>query len=231
VSVTIRKHESVDGVYRVQTRIGETHLATKNLVKGVSVYGEKLVTFRGAEYRVWNPYRSKLAAYIQKGATTLPIRESSSLLYLGAGSGTTVSHVSDIVGTGGKVFCIEFAQRVLRELVDSLCDKRPNLYPVLADARFPEKYPSFVTKTEGIYCDIAQAEQAKILADNAELYLGSGGRALIAFKARSINVALDPKEVFRKEIKVLKDRGFEIKDVQRLEPFQLDHAMVLATYE
>lgn len=50
------------------------------------------------EYRAWNPFRSKLAAAILGGVDQIHIKPGAKVLYLGAASGTTVSHVSDIVG-------------------------------------------------------------------------------------------------------------------------------------
>jgi len=50
------------------------------------------------EYRVWNPFRSKLAAAIIGGVENIWIKPNSRVLYLGAASGTSVSHVSDIIG-------------------------------------------------------------------------------------------------------------------------------------
>jgi hypothetical protein len=55
--------------------------------------GEKKI-----EYRVWNPFRSKLAAAILGGVDQIHMPPGSKVLYLGAASGTTVSHVSDVVG-------------------------------------------------------------------------------------------------------------------------------------
>lgn len=50
------------------------------------------------EYRVWNPFRSKLAAAILGGVDQIHMSPGSKVLYLGAASGTTVSHVADVVG-------------------------------------------------------------------------------------------------------------------------------------
>eukprot|EP00493_Phyllostaurus_siculus_P025903 UN26248 len=49
-------------------------------------------------FRVWNPYRSKLGASVLNGIKKIPVAPGMKVLYLGAASGTTVSHVSDIVG-------------------------------------------------------------------------------------------------------------------------------------
>ena len=84
---------------------GKDHLlVTKNLVPGESVYGEKRITIEGevegtkVEYRVWNPFRSKLAAGVLGGMDDIFIAPGKKVLYLGAASGTSVSHVADIVG-------------------------------------------------------------------------------------------------------------------------------------
>lgn len=84
---------------------GKDHmLVTKNLVPGESVYGEKRISIDGGvegtkvEYRVWNPFRSKLAAGVLGGLDEIFIRPNAKVLYLGAASGTSVSHVADIVG-------------------------------------------------------------------------------------------------------------------------------------
>ena len=84
-------------------------LATKNLAPRHRVYGEKLVECDGTEYRMWDLFRSKLAGAIVKGLSHVPIQPGSLVLYLGASTGTTPSHVSDIVGEEGAVFANEFA--------------------------------------------------------------------------------------------------------------------------
>jgi rRNA 2'-O-methyltransferase fibrillarin (EC 2.1.1.-) len=103
--------------------------------------------------------------------------------------------------------------------------------PILEDARFPEKYSLFIrSKVDGIYCDIAQPEQAKILADNADLYLKNGGWIMLAVKAQSIDITKEPSEVYRRELKVLESRGFDVEDVVHLEPYDKAHAMIVARF-
>lgn len=225
--------EGVEGVYWIfdYGRGGATRrLATVNLCPGHSVYGESLECVGGVEYRIWDPYRSKLAAYIMKGAKRLPVKAGDRVLYLGAGAGTTPSHLSDMVGGEGAVYCVEFSQRAMRELVERL-SARVNVYPLLADARFPEKYSGLVKTVDGIYCDLAQPDQAHIMADNAEAYLKKGGWGLIAVKARSISVAVDPELIYRKELETLRSRGFKILDEKRLEPYEKDHLMASCRYK
>jgi len=225
----VKPHERFEGVYWVSLEDHSTRLATKNLAPTISVYGERLVSDGESEYRTWDAYRSKLSAAILRHLDTLPIRFGTAVLYLGSASGTTASHVSDIVGDNGRVYCVEFAQRSMRELIDTLCEHRSNVYPVLADARLPEKYKSIVGQVDVIYSDVAQPEQAKILADNAELFLKPNGAALIAIKSRSVDVTMEPTDVFKQEIEILRHRHFTMIQTVRLEPYEKDHALVYLT--
>ncbi|MEM1883448.1 MAG: fibrillarin-like rRNA/tRNA 2'-O-methyltransferase, partial [Candidatus Bathyarchaeia archaeon] len=159
MSVKVEPIPQFDGVYQVTLEDGSKRIASKNLAPGRDVYGERLIRYKDVEYRLWDPYRSKIAAAILKGLKAMPIKPGHKVLYLGAASGTTASHVSDIVGEEGHVYCIEFAPRPLKELINNVCRYRPNMSPILADARFPEKYAYLIEKVDVIYCDIAQPEQ------------------------------------------------------------------------
>jgi fibrillarin-like pre-rRNA processing protein len=227
MSIKIHPHEIFDGVYVVDLKEGK-QLATLNLARGKSVYGETLLTFRGREFRLFNPYRSKLAAAILKGAKILPIRPGAKVLYLGVASGTTASHVSDIVNVEGFVFGVDFAYRVMRDFVNNVCVHRPNVSPILGDARLPESYRMIVDIVDCIYCDIAQPRQASVLADNADMYLTERGWIMLAIKARSIDVTKKPSKLYKKEASTLRDRGFLVKQVIPLEPYDVDHCMVIA---
>jgi len=99
--VLIEPHK-FPGVFIARSK--EDALVTKSLVPGESVYNEKRIqvpdenTGDKIEYRVWNAYRSKLAATILGGVDSFEVKPGARVLYLGAASGTTVSHVADIVG-------------------------------------------------------------------------------------------------------------------------------------
>jgi len=227
--VKVEEHREWRNVYVVELDDGSLRVATKNIVPGQRVYGERLFKYGDAEYREWNPYRSKLCGALLKGLVELPIREGDRILYLGIGSGTTASHISDIIGWKGVIYGVEFAPRVMRDLMVVVRERR-NIYPILADARFPEKYRHLVELVDGIYADIAQPEQAAIVARNASFFLRKGGYLLLAIKARSIDVTLEPSEVYRREVETLRNNGFDIVDVVHLDPFDRDHAMIYARY-
>jgi len=228
--VKVYEHNVYKNVYIVELDDGSSRLATINMVPGRRVYGERLFKWEDKELREWNPYRSKLAAALLKGIEELPIKQGDHILYLGAATGTTSSHVSDIVGVRGRVFALDVAPRVMRELI-AVCEYRPNMNPLLADARKPYEYMHIVGLVDGIYADIAQPDQASIVADNADFFLKEDGYLLLAIKARSIDVTKEPSEVFRQQIEILKERGFEIVDMVHLEPFDRDHAMVYARFK
>ena len=229
VNVKVKPHAQFPAIFQVMLEDGSKRLATRNLVPRRNVYGERLVRFEGVEYRVWDTFRSKLAAAILRGLNTVPILPDHQVLYLGAASGTTASHVSDIVGEKGHVYCVEFASRSLRDLVENVCAFRVNMSPILEDARTPEKYAMFIRgKVDDIYCDIAQPEQAKVLADNADMFLKKRGWVMLAVKAQSIDVTKEPLEVYKSEVRVLEKRGFNVKEVVHLEPYEKAHAMILA---
>jgi fibrillarin-like pre-rRNA processing protein len=210
-----------------ETRAGRTVLLTRNLAKGKRVYKEELVLREGAEYRTWDPFRSKLAAAIIKGIPEDVVREGDRVLYLGASTGTTASHVSDVVGEKGLVIGVEFAPRVAREFVEKVARERKNVIPYVADARDPSKYS--VTMVDVVYCDIAQPDQTEIAMANCKALLKPGGRLLLAVKARSIDVLKQPDRVFREERRRLEDGGFRVEGAVELSPFEKDHAMIYAT--
>jgi len=230
VAVKVKAHPKFPEIYWATLEDGTERLATKNFALGKKVYGERLVKFMGVEYRLWDPFRSKLAAAVLMNLKTVPIKPTNKVLYLGAASGTTASHVSDIVGENGHVYCVEFASRAIRELVRNVCEFRPNMSPILADARLPERYSMLVGKVDDIYCDIAQPEQARVLADNADMFLVDSGWVMLAIKAQSIDVTKEPSEVYRQEIDTLKARGFQIEDVVHLEPYDKAHVMIAAQH-
>jgi len=77
------------------------------------------------------------------------------------------------------------------------------------------------------YIDVAQPFQAKILADNADVYLVKGGHVMLVIKAMSIDVTKEPSETFKREIDTLKERGFDIVNMVHLEPYDVAHALVI----
>jgi len=158
-----------------------------------------------------------------------PLRKDSKVLYLGAASGTTVSHVSDIVPDGA-VYAVEFAPRSMRDLI-GLASRRKNIHPILADAGKPDSYAHIVEPVELIFQDIAQPNQAEIAARNAARYLREDGYLLLSIKARSIDTVANPKEVYKGEIKKLEqafEPKFEVLNTKDLMPYHEDHLGILA---
>lgn len=214
--------------YALVDHEGKDRPATENLVPGYRVYGERLVQRGHTEWRVWDPYRSKLAAAILNGLGDPVVRPGSSVLYLGASTGTTVSHISDIVGPEGRIFAVEHASRVARELLERVASNRSNVTPVMQDARAPREYFSVYGKVDVVYSDIAQPDQTQIAIDNCKVHLKVGGALVLIIKARSIDVADSPTAVFAAQTAMLASH-FDVTDSIVLEPYDRDHALVVAT--
>lgn len=208
------------GVYLLE-RDGQTRLATMP-VEPCSIYGEPIVE----GYRLWDPFRSKLAVLLLKlrGRRDICLNPDSRVLYLGAATGTTVSHVSDILQCG-IVYAVEFSPRSMRDLL-RLSESRKNIVPILADAARPELYSALVEPVDMIYEDVAQRNQAEIAARNAQRYMKPGGILVFMMKTRSIDVTASPRDVCAAEIEGLK--GLEVLEILDLLPFHQDHWAVLA---
>ncbi|KAF4550743.1 rRNA 2'-O-methyltransferase fibrillarin [Elsinoe fawcettii] len=220
----------------------EDMLCTKNLTPGESVYGEKRISIDNpstdseepastkTEYRVWNPFRSKLAAGILGGIEDIHMQPGSKVLYLGAASGTSVSHVADIVGPTGTVYAVEFSHRSGRDLIN-MATKRTNIIPIIEDARHPLKYRMLVGMVDCIFADVAQPDQARIVALNAHLFLKVGGGIVVSIKANCIDSTAAPEAVFAREVQKMREERIKPKEQLTLEPFERDHAMVVGIYQ
>jgi fibrillarin-like pre-rRNA processing protein len=192
-------------------RHGE-HIYTRNAAPGEQVYGEPLVELEGVEYRRWVPSRSKLAAAVENSAD-LGLRQDSEVVYLGAASGTTVSHVSDIV-SDGFVTAVEFSKDVARDLLD-VAEARENIAPA--------EYQSFVKEPDVLVQDVSQRDQVEIFERNAERLFDSG-RGLLVVKAGAIDSSAEPEEVFEQ---VEDEISVEVEDFVDLSPFYTDQRLLI----
>lgn len=241
------------------------------------MYGEKRIQVDGPvgpdgttvklEYRVWNPFRSKLAAAILggkllyssvevvkinilnllTGVDNIHIKPGTKVLYLGASAGTTVSHVSDIVGPTGIVYAVEFSHRpgmiictfqacfssyaltIGRDLIN-MAKSRTNVIPIIEDARHCLKYRMLVGMVDTIFADVAQPDQARIVALNASYFLKTGGHFVISIKASCIDSTAPPEAVFAREVKKLQADLLKPQEQLTLEPYDRDHAVVVGVY-
>lgn len=157
------------------------------------------------------------------------IKPGSSVLYIGAAAGTSVSHVSDIVGPTGTVYAVEFSHRPGRDLL-GVAKLRTNIVPIIEDARHPLKYRMLVNTVDVIFADVAQPDQARIVALNAHYFLKNGGHAVIAIKASCIDSTAAPEAVFKREVAKLQAEKFKPREQLTLEPYERDHAVVIAEY-
>jgi len=231
--VIVEEHRH-KGVYIARGK--EDALVTRNMIPGKAVYGEKRISVddpknegEKIEYRVWNPFRSKLAAAILGGVENIWMGPGKKVLYLGAASGTTVSHVSDLVGPTGIVYAVEFSPRSGRDLIN-MAKVRTNVIPIIEDARHPLKYRMIVGMVDCIFADVAQPDQARIVAINAHNFLKNGGHFVISIKANCVDSTIPAEAVFQSEVKKLRAEQFKPKEQLTLEPYERDHAVVVGEY-
>jgi fibrillarin-like pre-rRNA processing protein len=194
--------------------------------KGLKVYNEKLINYKNKQYRSWNPYRSKLSAAITNGLKT-ELKTDLNILYLGAATGTTVSHFSDIL-KDGIIYSIENSPIALKKLIQ-VSEKRTNVVPVLADANHPDRYNHIVSSVDLVYQDISQRNQAEIFIKNVKSYLKKKGLGIFMVKARSIDVSLKPKKAFEQVASQLRENDLKIIDMVDLSPYEKDHAAILVS--
>ena len=193
---------------------GERRVATR----GEPVYGEP--TADG--WRAWDPERSKLGGMLELGLET-GLSGGETVLYLGAASGTTVSHVADFAGP---TYAVEFAPRPARDLLDAAAP-RDRLFPLLKDARKPETYAHVVeADVDAVVQDVATRGQADVALRNRQ-FLADDGRLLLAVKARSEDVTAAPEDVFERVRERLSD-GYELLETRRLDRYHADHLAVVA---
>ena len=209
--------ESTDGKKRF--------LHSQNMIPGKKAYGERLFLQDCVEYRQWDVLKSKLAAVILKGSMNIGIRNGDTVLYLGSSTGTTVSHVSDMVGQEGFVFAVDIAPRVMRDFV-FLSEIRKNIAPILADSSKTDSLKERVSLVDVVYQDVAQKNQVDIFLKNVSMFLKDEGYALLALKARSIDVTSQPRKIYKEVLDIL-EKHVKVIDYKELDPFQKDHAMFI----
>ena len=218
------KPTKIDGVFQKGNKIFTINPPN---CKNIKVYGETLRTFKGVQYRSWNPYRSKLASTLTIKNLLLPLKPSTSILYLGAASGTTVSHLSDIC-SNGYIYALEPSPVVAKTLL-TLGKQRKNIIPIIEDANHPDRYTHMLSEVDFIYQDISQRNQAEIFAKNAKIFLKENGTGVIMVKARSIDVSMKPGKAFSMVENQLKEEGMLINEIIELSPFEKDHAAIFVS--
>jgi len=201
---------------------------TKAIGDPPSVYGERIRWQDDAAWRMMDPMRSKLAAALCRGLVDLPLAQGMKVLYLGAATGTTASHVADLVGFKGMVYAVEKSPRAFQKLL-GMAERWPNVAPLLRDARTPQSYLGLVPMVDAIYADIPQVDQASIVADNAALFLSEGGTLLFALKLSSLAREKTSQEHLDDVIGALESH-FHVDEVLPLEPFYRKHSFIRARY-
>ncbi len=129
------------------------------------------------------------------------------------------------------VYAVEYSERSGRDLIN-MAKKRPNIVPIIEDARKPQNYRFVVSSlVDCIFADVAQPDQARIIVINAQHFLKNGGGFVFSIKANCIDSTAEPAAVFAQQIQELRKFGFKVKEQVTLEPFERDHAVVTGIYK
>ena len=226
-NIELRAHSSYPNVYYSGSQ-NNMKLYTRNKCEGIRVYGENLVFFNGKEYREWDPFRSKLAALLLLKSKLNFFSKDQICLYLGASSGTTISHLSDMLSEG-IIFGVEVAERSIRQLIHNT-SQRKNIIPILGNANYPENYAKSVFKeVDIVYQDVAQPNQAEIAIKNCNYYLKKSGHLIFAIKSQSIDSIEKSEKIYREEKKSLELNGYEILESVNIHKFAANHIIIIAT--
>eukprot|EP00477_Mikrocytos_mackini_P000071 GAHX01000074.1.p1 GENE.GAHX01000074.1~~GAHX01000074.1.p1 ORF type:complete len:277 (+),score=51.09 GAHX01000074.1:59-832(+) len=248
----VRPHKRFNGIFML-SRSRKEYITTLSLAPGTKVYGEQLVSNeiqspstntkkrkkvveskddqkKEKEFRIWNPYKSKIGAALSIGLDNFPIAPGIELLYLGAASGTTVSHCSDIIGKKGTIYAVEYSSTSARSLLN-LCIKRDNILPIKGDARIPSSYSITTGAVDCVFIDVSQKDQTAILEKNCKMFLKDGGSFMMSIKASSIDSSKNPAVVFEEEIRKLEDAGLVPSEIIRLEPYEKNHCFIRGQYK
>jgi len=164
----------------------------------------------------------------QHGPRDLLPHHGSQVLYLGAGHGTTISHIHDIVcgeenKFGGRIVGIDISPRCIRDLL-GLAKARPGFIPVLADARKRTWEHTIHGQVDWLFQDVSQTGQLDIFLDVSTKHLKPSGRALFSFKMASERWSDEAKAV---QIEAMEKRiassGFDCNEILDLQGFEDEH--------
>ena len=171
----------------------------------------KLELKKGKKWITWNPYHSKLAAYVLGNGRNWPFKRESKILYLGAAEGNTVNFLSDI-SIEGRIIAIDISRMSMIELV-TLAEQKKNIIPFLGDAHFPEKYRNHAGNPDIIYQDIAQADQVNIFIRNYKYFKPKCGFLMI----KSYSIPGKESEIHSETEKLLKQNftTFEVVNISK----------------
>ena len=209
-------------------------LWTLNAVPKKAVYGESLRNFSGTEFRRWDPTRSKLGAALvrtRRAPELLLPEEGTTVLYLGAGHGTSISHLHDhLCGAendlSGRLIAVDLAPRCLRELTH-MAKSRPGLVPVLGDARKHAAWGVLLPrKVNWLFQDVAQAGQVDIFIAACRRFLERNGTGLLSLKAASERWTGEGEEaLFTSVEQTLESSGFEVEERIELAGYEDNHVL------
>ena len=179
----------------------EDALVTRNMVVGESVYGEKRISVDEAdgtktEYRVWNPFRSKIAAGILGGLDNIHIKPIEDPLPRRCFRYHGVALLR--FGRSGRDRVRSRVLSPFRSRLGQHGEEAHQRHSHHRGRRHPQKYRMLVGMVDTIFADVAQPDQARIVGLNAQYFLKQGGNFMISIKASCIDSTASSEAVFQR---------------------------------
>ena len=204
-------------------------IATLNLSVGSKEKDEGIIKMNGNEYRIWKPYRSKLAAAIINGMEIFPILKKSKILYFDATMENTASYISDIVGNDGKIFVVRDVMKNSKNFLEQIVKNRSNIFTIIPDKTNPARLTGMTETVDVIYIDIAEHNQTEIAIQNCKNHLRIGGFLMLVVPTKKIDFINNPSKQNLEEMQKLQS-SFEIIQQINLTDFFKEYSMIIAKY-
>merc|ERR1719370_160056 len=107
-------------------------------------------------------------------------------------------------------------------------DERPRNVAAASNNR--PQFAQQVAADGGVFADVAQPDQGRIVALNSQFFLKNGGNFVISIKANCIDSTAEPEAVFAGEVKKMQAEKMKPQEQVTLEPYERDHAVVVGVY-
>ncbi|CAN1255633.1 rRNA 2'-O-methyltransferase fibrillarin 2 [Linum perenne] len=214
---------------KIRVPAARAGMDTDNILRGLRTIICELILKKNkdgieTEYRIWNPIRSKLAAAIQCGVENIWVKPGSRVLYMGDICGTTVSHLSDLVGPDGLVYAVGES-----DVVVNMSEKRSNVIPIYADYFVSVTYRMFVSMVDVLCAVIDDNQEVCALVMNTLHYLRTGGHFLFSTKASYVFINSE-NEIAFKDIAPREQKEYKVHEKIELDQLHKDRVMTVGCF-
>lgn len=175
---------------------------------------------RKNEYRIWKPYRSKLAAAILSGMEIFPILKKSKILYFDTFMENTINHISDIIGEDGKIFVPK--NNETSNFLEKIKSNGTNI-SLINDIN-----KSTIDNVDVLYVDALNQNYLDFVL-NSKIHLKNGGYLMLTIETEDIFENRNSNEQQKDGYKKIKSLFRIIQEINLI-PFFKGQVMLIAKY-